>query len=779
MKSIFILIFILPFSCFAQGIADNSVQTRIQTQSDIDRFFVSNEGRYFATAGGISPEYFTLWDAQSMRQIRDIPCELPSTEDRWQIRISEKHGKIGAICKLRDDSVSEYGSHDGLKIVDLVTGQKISQSAGLAYGEEVLDFSFHHGVYLGYHSDGISKYDLDSHTRMDSLFIDESSLNRAVVDEKSGMIFGVNHLEFVEIRLDDFEITQRLPLNQEQRYVIKFEVSPDNKKLYVLYPPGKSPGWSDEHQALIEYSDTLEVYNIETNDLLISEPFHSPEDELIFSSDSESLLYFGYSEVLNEDGTNKKNITERSLADDTLKEHYIFSSIESSVLSRFDEQNRLIISTESNPQIFNLSLDLLEREAPTGIDKEYTSISVIDKGKQLIVRSGQAMHSINHENPAGYEVTSHSGSLVFIQAGNGWWIADNPDNYTEDEEDYWMTYEFYHPERIRNPITIELKNTYITHARILDNLRVLIGSQNYNTNVASYKILSLETGETLSEYSFSIDHSRMSLFDYIPLSADLNYVAAFKENESYDYIEIIDVSNDLKPVLTIPNGRNLLWTNDPNEFAVLLHNENEYRSNEYYLYSMETPDEPRFLGSAFHWGNSIQIQAIGRKLYSFGGNRIEIYDMDGNSEPELLGNPISDYLEVTYDADSGKLGFVQYNQILWVDPYSFTEYYRAIVSSEKGVTIVMPDGEYFAWSGDVPDHVNFVHSARAYSFEEFDLLFNRPDKVLDRLGYADQPLIDLYHSAYRKRLSFHGNRIPIMGESLPVVQLDRIVISIS
>lgn len=52
--------------------------------------------------------------------------------------------------------------------------------------------------------------------------------------------------------------------------------------------------------------------------------------------------------------------------------------------------------------------------------------------------------------------------------------------------------------------------------------------------------------------------------------------------------------------------------------------------------------------------------------------------------------------------------------------------------------------------------VSFKSQGKLYPFEQFDLKFNRPDIILDRLGYADSLLIDAYHKAYLKRLRKMG-----------------------
>jgi WD40 repeat protein len=55
-------------------------------------------------------------------------------------------------------------------------------------------------------------------------------------------------------------------------------------------------------------------------------------------------------------------------------------------------------------------------------------------------------------------------------------------------------------------------------------------------------------------------------------------------------------------------------------------------------------------------------------------------------------------------------------------------------------------------------HINYGpdKEARFYPFEQFDAKYNRPDLILESLGFVDPAMINLYHSAYLKRLSRMG-----------------------
>lgn len=76
------------------------------------------------------------------------------------------------------------------------------------------------------------------------------------------------------------------------------------------------------------------------------------------------------------------------------------------------------------------------------------------------------------------------------------------------------------------------------------------------------------------------------------------------------------------------------------------------------------------------------------------------------------------------------------------------------IGAEDGVAMT-PEGYYSSTRGAYYG-VAFRSGDVVYPFEQFDLRFNRPDLVLERLGLADATLIAAYRRAYDKRLKRMG-----------------------
>jgi WD40 repeat protein len=66
-----------------------------------------------------------------------------------------------------------------------------------------------------------------------------------------------------------------------------------------------------------------------------------------------------------------------------------------------------------------------------------------------------------------------------------------------------------------------------------------------------------------------------------------------------------------------------------------------------------------------------------------------------------------------------------------------------------------PEGHYMASKKSL-DGVVFNFKNNAFSFEQFDLQFNRPDIILSKLGKADPALVQSYYGAYKRRLKKLG-----------------------
>ena len=117
------------------------------------------------------------------------------------------------------------------------------------------------------------------------------------------------------------------------------------------------------------------------------------------------------------------------------------------------------------------------------------------------------------------------------------------------------------------------------------------------------------------------------------------------------------------------------------------------------------------------------------------------------------------------------------------DSFGFTFIAR---SKPLATIFISNNNEYLIWTPDnyftgnkklfkyVGWHVNQGedNEAKFYSFDQFALKYNRPDIILQRIGFADKEVIDAYYKIYKNRIKKMGfNEKDLSGElHLPEIQ---------
>ncbi len=82
--------------------------------------------------------------------------------------------------------------------------------------------------------------------------------------------------------------------------------------------------------------------------------------------------------------------------------------------------------------------------------------------------------------------------------------------------------------------------------------------------------------------------------------------------------------------------------------------------------------------------------------------------------------------------------------------------------------------KYFAASKNAAKDVYYVNGMKTYGFDQFDLLYNRPDKVLKKLGYAKTETIKAFENAYVKRLRKMGFSNSRMAQYINYKGIDKL-----
>lgn len=110
--------------------------------------------------------------------------------------------------------------------------------------------------------------------------------------------------------------------------------------------------------------------------------------------------------------------------------------------------------------------------------------------------------------------------------------------------------------------------------------------------------------------------------------------------------------------------------------------------------------------------------------------------------------------------------------ILWdAATGTFLQQWYFFKDDPKNMLIINNEGYYKAGK-NATQGVYFVVDKRLYPMEQFDLRFNRPDKVLASTPMADSSLIAAYHSAYKKRLKKMGFTEDMLQDDFHLPEID-------
>jgi WD40 repeat protein/Tfp pilus assembly protein PilF/uncharacterized caspase-like protein len=90
-----------------------------------------------------------------------------------------------------------------------------------------------------------------------------------------------------------------------------------------------------------------------------------------------------------------------------------------------------------------------------------------------------------------------------------------------------------------------------------------------------------------------------------------------------------------------------------------------------------------------------------------------------------------------------------------------------LISVRDGVLLVTPDNYYMA-ARECLSRVAWRVGDRTLPFAQFDLKYNRPDIVLERIGMASPDVIEIYRAAHRKRLERMNFTEEMLGADLHV-----------
>ncbi len=144
---------------------------------------------------------------------------------------------------------------------------------------------------------------------------------------------------------------------------------------------------------------------------------------------------------------------------------------------------------------------------------------------------------------------------------------------------------------------------------------------------------------------------------------------------------------------------------------------------------------------------------VNEMQYIYEYNPVGIYDIETGT---LIGTIPFEHGFPSAICDSENLAAYCYNsQLVLYDTRLLQEKAVYITLDNNEYMVVTPE-KYYKCSKNAAGKILWRVEDTFYRFDQFDLQYNRPDKVLEKLGSQDSVLIKLYREAYLKRLKRSG-----------------------
>lgn len=137
-------------------------------------------------------------------------------------------------------------------------------------------------------------------------------------------------------------------------------------------------------------------------------------------------------------------------------------------------------------------------------------------------------------------------------------------------------------------------------------------------------------------------------------------------------------------------------------------------------------------------------------------SQIHVYDWPSKTKNCTLIGHTTHVRQLTFGPKNELLYSVDDNGIISMWDLSNCQSRASFLAfGEEDYLIISPDGYYKSSKGNM-NQIGFRQNGGLYTFDQFDIRYNRPDKVLESMGLASEKQLAMYRKAYQKRLSRLG-----------------------
>jgi hypothetical protein len=687
-----------------------------------------NEDKTIFLSQDNSGSAFQIWSAKNRKKLFEIDLQVSSKNYLSQ------DGKTVLIFSKPDNLANGFL----LRKLDLKTGILKGKQFTVDYGKNPMfaDFYFNHSgsKWIGVDKDIIWEIDL------------ETMSYKTLLKQDYGSSFGITNT-FLKSKKNTIFFKGTFYSDVHKRKiegVWKFNTDTNQLKKIDVFTESKDVFKFNETKLISYDTDKYTIYDTNSETIIENHNINSQFIYNVITHKNKSYVLLGDGERHSKELAviEFNNINNRIVAEFKLEINYSFRDEFQNI---FATENGLVYPNESNLYIYSPELKYTNKWQSSTGNKYVKYINIGNNGKLIV----NGAHSIDLKTLETKKLDDglddRSYGDFFLSNGNeNEHIMITTSNKYSDKP-------YIQCKLVKDKISKEIiweseklkfdNYTYLNRFNYTRNKDFILFF-NKSSRDKNYYVIDLQKKSftkrksPIKDYYFSGDRTvlgktKLYLYDYT--KKPITYVYDLASGKLLTTIKDIQITDEL------PNGKLLYVNQEKNDDAFYLGTlKGENLSEEFKYYALFNGDKHIYDDKREY------IIGVYKGLYFYKKNEKSPFKNIKIDATILSLSIQNDLLFV----------LLQGGVIKIIDLNTFKEKVTINIVEKNDITksvFFTPEG-YFKASKENIRNYHFVKESKAFPLLNYELFLNRPDIILDELGYANKDVINIYKEAFLKRL---------------------------